>query len=427
MPMSLDLFGPQSKGKCKGIASYCTSNPLVIRYLLRIYRKLDLPLLIEATANQVNQFGGYTSMTPAMFSNFVKSIAKEEGFDLNNLILGGDHLGPLVWVKEDQDVAMERATVLVSDFVKAGFQKIHLDTSMKLLGDPDNFYGAPELVAKRGRLLATACEHSVDVSQNIPPIYVIGSEVPIPGGETSSYSQHVEVTKVSNLQRTLLAYMENFKSLNIWDRVRAVVVQPGVEFNNDGIITYNRKDFQELKNFIRQYPGIFFEGHSTDYQSKFTLANMVSDDIAILKVGPALTHALINALFNLELLLDDLTLRGRTFTLALECVMGRQPKYWEAYVPQCISAVTQNCYKKYSLSDRARYYLSDSSVVKEIEEMFLTFARINVPLFMIDRYFPVQFKRILNGSLDFSLESILEDSIREVISPYVYATTGIEL
>ena len=417
----------QIESKNKGIASYCTSNPFVLRYLLRIYRKLDLPLLIEATANQVNQFGGYSGMTPDLFSDYVKSLACEEKFSLSNLILGGDHLGPLVWVNEEQEVAMEKAISLVSAFVQAGFQKIHLDTSMKLRGDAESFYDSPQLVVKRGKILAQACEQIAKTKMGSSPIYVIGSEVPVPGGETNSESNDVKVTNSENLEKTLLAYAESFEDLNIWNRVKAVVVQPGVEFGNDGIVTYRPENFQNLKEIIRKYPGMVFEGHSTDYQSSKTLSNMVADGIAILKVGPALTHAFINALFNLELLLDDLTSRGKKFTTALQGCMQAQPKYWQAYVPQISSLTIRDCYKKYSLSDRARYYLGDPTVLKEIEEMFSVFAKVNVPVFMVDRYFPRQFRLILQGDLDFNLDSILEDEIKQVVIPYVYATTGIEL
>ena len=44
--------------KC-GIPSYCTANELALEIALRRAKMLNQPVLIEATANQVNQYGGF--------------------------------------------------------------------------------------------------------------------------------------------------------------------------------------------------------------------------------------------------------------------------------------------------------------------------------------------------------------------------------
>ena len=54
----------------------------------------DTLVLIEATANQVNQYGGYTGMQPAHFRARVDEIARSAQIDGTRLLLGGDHLGP---------------------------------------------------------------------------------------------------------------------------------------------------------------------------------------------------------------------------------------------------------------------------------------------------------------------------------------------
>ena len=69
-----------------------------------------LPLLIEATCNQVNQDGGYTGMTPADFRRFVEGIAARTGFPADRLMLGGDHLGPNPWKSLPADQAMGQVT-----------------------------------------------------------------------------------------------------------------------------------------------------------------------------------------------------------------------------------------------------------------------------------------------------------------------------
>ena len=58
-----------------GIPSYCTANELVIEAILEQGRNVDEPVLIEGTSNQINQFGGYTGMTPKDFRDYVFNIA----------------------------------------------------------------------------------------------------------------------------------------------------------------------------------------------------------------------------------------------------------------------------------------------------------------------------------------------------------------
>ncbi len=106
--------------KC-GIPSYCTANPLVLETVLKRAKMLDAPVLIEATANQVNQYGGYTGMLPADFYHMVSEMAAKIGVPEHHVILAGDHLGPLTWQNLPEKEAMERSVELVYQFAKASF------------------------------------------------------------------------------------------------------------------------------------------------------------------------------------------------------------------------------------------------------------------------------------------------------------------
>src|SRR6185312_11108737 len=121
--------------------------------------------------NQVNQDGGYTGMTPAGFRRFVEGIADRVGFDRSGLILGGDHLGPNPWKHLPADDAMMRARTMIDAYGRAGFAKLHLDTSMGCLGEsialPD------ETTAQRAASLAGVAEAAVEPS-GPKPVYVIG-------------------------------------------------------------------------------------------------------------------------------------------------------------------------------------------------------------------------------------------------------------
>ena len=130
-----DMIYKRNMGIHCGIPSYCTANGLVIEACLQQGKRFGDDILIEGTANQVNQFGGYTGMTPADFRDFVYELADKVGFPRERVVLGGDHLGPLTWCKEPESSAMQKAEDLVRAFVLAGYKKIHLDTSMRLGDD----------------------------------------------------------------------------------------------------------------------------------------------------------------------------------------------------------------------------------------------------------------------------------------------------
>src|ERR1700761_5412574 len=88
-----------------GIYSVCSAHPWVIRAAAEQAAEDKSLLLVEATSNQVNQFGGYTGMRPAEFRDFVLEIVKAAGLSAGDLVLGGDHLGPNPWRKQPAEEA----------------------------------------------------------------------------------------------------------------------------------------------------------------------------------------------------------------------------------------------------------------------------------------------------------------------------------
>ena len=59
-----DIIYRHKSGEHIGICSVCSAHPLVIEAALRFDLSTNNKVLIEATSNQVNQFGGYTGMQP---------------------------------------------------------------------------------------------------------------------------------------------------------------------------------------------------------------------------------------------------------------------------------------------------------------------------------------------------------------------------
>ena len=184
-----EIVEKQKSGLAAGIVSICTANEYAIAAAMRKAAEFDVPVLIEATANQVDQNGGYTGMKPSDFTDFIKRKAAETGFPEERIILGGDHLGPLTRCSLPENEAMQYAEELVREYVLAGFTKIHLDTSMRLGSDPEDQPLPVEVVADRGARLCLAAEEAfrqrlADFPEADTPVYIIGSEVPVPGGFT---------------------------------------------------------------------------------------------------------------------------------------------------------------------------------------------------------------------------------------------------
>ena len=152
------LINRNREGEPVGIPCFCTANEQVLRSIFQYMHAHQVPAVVEATCNQVNQDGGYTGVTALGFRDWIGSLAKEYGVAPDTLVLGGDHLGPNPWRHLPAAEAMEKADVLVKDYAAAGFRKIHLDASMACGGESTPSF---ELVAERAaRLCKIAENHS---------------------------------------------------------------------------------------------------------------------------------------------------------------------------------------------------------------------------------------------------------------------------
>ena len=424
-----EILDKRRLGKPTGIASYCTANNIVIETILKYYLNTNDYVLIECTANQVNQFGGYTGMTPADFKNYVYDIADKVGFSKDKIILGADHFGPLAWADKSETEAMKNAKELVRLAVLEGYTKIHLDTSMFLNSDDTSKRLSDEVIARRGAELYKVCEEAYikrcELHPNsIHPVYVIGSEVPIPGGEFEEKNT-LEVTNADDFETTIKTYDKIFKEYgfkNYWDNIIAVVVQPGVEFSNEDIHDYNRSNSKELCEKLKEYPNLVFEGHSTDFQFKEKLKEMVEDGVGILKVGPALTYALREGLFSLSLIEKELVEnkeKHSNFIETLEKVMIENPKDWEKYYDG--NEIDKKLQRKYSFSDRSRYYMANKEIMESINILFKNI-QSNIPLGMIKQYNPNSFNKIRQNKINNNAKNIVETNIIDVLDSYNFAT-----
>lgn len=217
--------------------------------------------------------------------------------------------------------------------------------------------------------------------------YIIGTEVPVPGGATE-HEEGVSVTKVEDVKQTIEVTREAFLREGLasaWERVMGVVVQPGVEFGDDFVLPYQPEAARELSQFIENQPMIY-EAHSTDYQTREALKNLVRDHFAILKVGPALTFAFREAVFALAMIENELvdTDRRSNIVQVLDDVMLRQPAHWKKYYRG--SEREQAFKRKYSLSDRARYYWVKPEVQSAYEKLMMNLGDGVLPYSLLSQY-----------------------------------------
>lgn len=414
-----DIIKRHKSGEHVGICSVCSAHPLVIEAALRFDLNTQRQVLIEATSNQVNQFGGYTGMQPTDFRQFVYQIAENVGFAPERIILGGDHLGPNCWQHENAASAMEKSEALIAAYVAAGFSKIHLDASMSCADDLVPL--APKTVAERAARLCLVAEQTATEHQKSQLTYVIGTEVPVPGGESSSIGS-VHITTSDDAANTLETHRQAFLALGLeqaFTRIVGVVVQPGVEFDHTQVIHYQPKLAQALSDFICSTPMVY-EAHSTDYQTRESYRALVRDHFAILKVGPALTFALREAIFALANIEHELVApESRSQVLAvIDEVMLNEPDYWKKYYHPRFSQALVDIH--FSLSDRMRYYWPHPRIRQSVETLFANLNQTTIPLGLLSQFLPLQFERVMVGELADKPDALVIDKIQDVLRAYRY-------
>jgi len=415
------------RGEKVGVYAVCSGHRSVIDAAIQHGAGDESFLLVESTSSQVNQSGGYTAQTPSQFAEFVYSSAQHAGLPRERVLLGGDHLGPYPWREQPAEVAMHNACELVRACVLAGYKKIHLDASMACFDDSKS--GLDEnVIAQRAAILCRASENAFEELPpgSSPPLYVIGSEVPTPGGESLPGAAPA-VTSADRIHHTLELFRSAFTDQNLisaWHRVIGLVVQPGVDFSENVIFDYDRQKATALSSVLPADPAIVYEAHSTDYQKPAALAQMVEDHFAILKVGPWLTFAFREAVFALSAIEREWMAPRKAVRLsqvreALEAAMLRNPAYWRAYYHGSEDEI--RLARVYSYSDRSRYYWGDGLVQQELAQLRANLHASPPPLMLVSQYLPMEYEAIRSGRIRAHVEEMIQEHIRTVLRVYAAA------
>lgn len=417
-----EFAAARAAGHPFGITSVCSAHPLVIEAALLQAREGGTTALIEATCNQVNHQGGYTGMTPADFAAFVHGIAERVGLPRGRIILGGDHLGPNPWKALPAEEAMAEAELMVSAFLRAGFLKIHLDASMGCAGEPAALPDA--LVAERAARLAVVAER-VAAEVGSRPYYVIGTEVPTPGGALEA-TPETHVTEPEAPIATYAVHRQRFTEQGlgqVLNRVVALVVQPGVEHGNETVMRYSSPAAAELTDALDRLPGLVFEAHATDYQSAEALTALVRDGFPILKVGPGLTFALREAFYGLDeiaaILVPEIDPEAESLPAVMERVMLLNPVHWTSHYHG--NAAQLRILRHYSYSDRIRYYWPEPEAQAAVERLFARLDGVVIPEPLISQYLPRFYERVAGGALVPDARLLAVEAVRDVLRVYAAA------
>ncbi len=425
----VQILADNRAGKGTGIYSICSAQSTVLEASMLQAKKDESILLIESTSNQVDQFGGYTGMKPADFVAYVHGIADKVGYDKADILLGGDHLGPNAWQNENAEPAMEKALTLIREYVKTGYQKIHLDASMFCADDEGDRHQplADEVVASRAAAMAKVAEetHQEFCADQPAPVYIIGTEVPIPGGAQEE-EETVTPTTPADATRTIEVTKAAFEAEGLseaWSRVYGVVVQPGVEFGDDQVFDYDREAAKGLSAEIMKQDRFVYEAHSTDYQSETGLSKLVEDHYCILKVGPWLTFAYREALFALAMIEEEMLAAKGIETSKLreviDSVMVEQPNYWKKYYPG--DEVEQAYKRKYSFSDRSRYYWPNEKIQAAVAKLVSNLKENAISLSLLSQYMPNQYNAVSEGIIANDVDEIIINRMQDVIGIYARA------
>jgi len=253
-------------------------------------------------------------------------------------------------------------------------------------------------------------------------VYIIGTEVPVPGGAKEALDG-VTPTTPDAARTTYAVHKDTFTAHglgdDVWARVVALVVQPGVEFDHHGVEDYRPERATALSAVANDFPHAVFEAHSTDYQTPQAFKDLVRDHFAILKVGPALTFAWREAIYALNHIARELKLNAPDVEAAAETLMQAEPAQWQKYYHG--DADEQRLLRHYSLSDRIRYYWTKPRLAKSVQELLDVLGTREIPLGVAHQYLPLGAEACRARGEKITADNLINNTIKAALAPYYAA------
>ena len=102
--------------------------------------------------------------------------------------------------------------------------------------------------------------------------------------------------------------------------------------------------------------------------------------------------------------------------------MQHEPVHWKKYYHGDERELAFA--RKYSLSDRARYYWRDKGVQAALTKLMANLDEVSLPLSLINQFMPEIYPGIRSGAIANSANKIVDQHIRSVLDDYSYACSG---
>ena len=166
-----------------------------------------------------------------------------------------------------------------------------------------------------------------------------------------------------------------------------------------------------------------FEAHSTDYQKPEALARLVLNRFAILKVGPAVTFAVREALWALDAIERD-WIDGSRLSRFREITLERvkaDPRHWSRYYTS--SGARLDYELQYSLSDRIRYYWGQSDIRAAQDRLIANLTQDPPPLPLISQYLPSALRHARESRAAVEPRALVIEHVRGLLEAYSSACT----
>jgi D-tagatose-1,6-bisphosphate aldolase subunit GatZ/KbaZ len=164
-----------------------------------------------------------------------------------------------------------------------------------------------------------------------------------------------------------------------------------------------------------------FEAHSTDYQTRDMLRQLVMDGFAILKVGPGLTFALREAYYGLDQIAEFLfpDKRKETLIATIERVLTADPKNWDKYYHG--SDDDKHIQRHFSYSDRIRYYWPQPEIDAAVKALFSLLDGVQIPETLINQYLTGAYVGVRDGKVKPDARSLALAAVDRVLEDYFEA------
>jgi D-tagatose-1,6-bisphosphate aldolase subunit GatZ/KbaZ len=153
---------------------------------------------------------------------------------------------------------------------------------------------------------------------------------------------------------------------------------------------------------------------------------LVRAHFAILKVGPAATFALREALYALEAIEAELIpASGRSgVRAALEAAMLERPADWASHYPG--SPERQAYLRHFSYSDRLRYYWPAPAVEAAVKRLRANLERVGIPLPLISQHLRQLHDPVAGGEVAATVDELAKALVKLALAPYADATASTE-